>query len=81
MSSLFFGLVLLKMSTLNKHLFQEGEEQWVLARTGLAKLAGNSVAHRNPTVGGSSGARWVRDDIQETRQWTLDRTHLECSGE
>ena len=69
------------MSTLNKHLFQEGEEQWVLARTGLAKLAGNSAAHRNPTVGGSSHDRWVRDDIQETGQLALDMTHLECSGE
>ena len=56
------------MSILNNHLFQEGEEQWVLERTGLAKLAGNSVAHRNPTVGGSSHDRWGRDDIQQTGQ-------------
>ena len=58
----------MKISTLDKHLFQEGEEQWVLERTGLAKLAGNSVAHRNPTVGGRSHDRWGRDDIQQTGQ-------------
>ena len=58
----------LTLVNVHNHLFQEGEEQWVLEGTGLAKLAGNSVAHRNPTVGGSSHDRWGREDIQQTGQ-------------